>query len=91
MDLEEKKRYAKEIIENPIYNDIIRDIKDTILHEWEISCDKIKRENCWFFLRAINSIDMLIKNYTMDVKPEGELNELLKELSASEEDEDAND
>lgn len=61
MNVETKGERAREILENEVYQEAVRDAKQRIKDEWSQSKDADAREALWHKLQAIEAVSMELR------------------------------
>ncbi len=61
MDSRERANQASAILNNPVFKDILAQIRNDLISQWSIAEETQEREVCWMKLNALRSIQEDLK------------------------------
>lgn len=79
MDIDKRRAYALDLLNNPLLGDILEDLKKSVFNQWRSAATEAAREPLWF---KYNSLEWLEKAI------ESELSKADEALGLGNEDED---
>ena len=56
MNIKERAAQAKIILDNEVFQSVLLQVEDNLVHEWKISDNREHRESCWLRIDALRSI-----------------------------------
>lgn len=62
MTREEKLILARELQDNPLWAEILDEMRKRNLQAWATEQDPVKREDCWQYNRILGEVSLAVKN-----------------------------
>jgi hypothetical protein len=62
MDSRERASQASAILNNEVFKDSVKQLKENLISQWTIAEDTELREECWLRLNALGSIEAMLES-----------------------------